>query len=382
VSAAPTGGPLLRKALDGTIVWPPLQGKPASKWLWSPLVDTMLIAGVGSFALAAIFVPVALAWPAANTLILAGFLHAGVLCNYPHYAATYHLIYRERETKKKNWRWLLASIPIALAAFVAGIAYPLLLGPLVRLYLTWSAWHYAAQHFGIASMYAAREGRPLQDREKRLLQAGFGGVGVSMMIVANSANGVGSDNPFGAALYGNAIALLPERTYWLSLVVAAAATLCAYAAHRRVRARTGRGLDVTAWLLFGTNLAWFVLPYLRLPGGHGPWMGPLAIWVAFLVPFFHCAQYLGVTAWRARTTGPVKPVFLFMALVALGLALFEGWTALVPRFSRLKYDEALMLVPPLLNVHHFFIDGIIWKRPKKPPAAGAARVAVDLPRAA
>jgi hypothetical protein len=380
VSAAPSRGPLLEKALEGTIVWPPLAGKPASKWLWNRWIDTFVIAGMGSLALAAVCVPVALAYPPANMLILAGFLHAGVICNYPHYAATYHLIYRERGTQKRNWRFLLASIPIALGAFAAGIVYPILLGPLVRLYLTWSAWHYAAQHFGVAVMYSARDGRPLQDREKRLLQFGFGGVGVSMMVVANSANGVGSENPFGAALYGSAIGLLPESTYWLSLVVAAIASVGAVASDRLVRKRTGRGLDVTAWLLFGTNLAWFVVPYLRLPGAHGPWMGPVAIWVAFLVPFFHCAQYLGVTSWRARTTGPVKPIFLFMALVALGLALFEGWTALVPHVSRLTYAESLMLVPPLLNVHHFFIDGIIWKRPKKPAAAKPAEAA--MPRAA
>jgi hypothetical protein len=361
---------VLNRALSGTIVWAPVQGKPTSKWLWSPAIDMVLIAGVGSILLAALCVPIALAYPPANDLILAGFLHAGVLCNYPHYAATYHLIYRERAKQPRSWRILLASIPLAMGAFVAGIVFPLLLGPLVRLYLTWSAWHYAAQHFGVACMYSARDGRALTDREKRFLQVGFGGVGVSMMIVANSTNGVGSDNPFGASIvYGKAIGLLPEQAYWASLIVAALATLSAVVAHRMVQARTGRGLDATAKVLFATNAAWFVLPYLRLPGSHGPWMGPLAIWVALLVPFFHCAQYLGVTSWRARTTGPVKPIILFMALVFLGLALFEGWTALVPRFSSLTTEQAVMLVPPILNVHHFFIDGIIWKRPRVPRPA-------------
>lgn len=362
------------KALKGTIVWPAIAGKPASKWLWSPTVDLLLITGVGSMLLAALLVPIALAWPQANTFILAGFLHAGVLCNYPHYAATYHLIYRERAQQKRNWMWLLVSIPIALVAFVMGMITPALLGPIVRVYLTWSAWHYAAQHFGIACMYSARDGRPLLDKEKRFLQIGFGGMGVSMMVVANTVNGVGSENPFGAALYGNAVGLFPESTYWLSLLVAAGATGSALVAQRMVQARTGKGLDRTAWLLFATNAAWFVLPYLRLPGSHGPWMGPLALWVAFIVPFFHCAQYLGVTSWRARTTGAVKPVFLFMTLVGIGLVIFEGGSALVPHVSKLTYEQALLLVPPIINIHHFFIDGIIWKRPKKagaPPPKSA-----------
>lgn len=378
MSAASTGGPLLDKATRGTIVWPGLSGKPTSKWLWSRNVDMLLIGGVGSLLFAAVAVPLSLLWPGANVLILTGFLHIGVLCNYPHYAATYHLIYRERQKQPRNWNWLLVSIPMALVALGAGIAKPWLLGPLVRLYLTWSAWHYAAQHFGVACMYSARDGRVLQDREKRVLLFGFGGVSVSMMIVANSENGVGSENPFGAALYGKAIALLPEQAYWASLVVAAVATGAAVLAHRMVKARTGRGLDSTVWTLFLVNVAWFVLPYPRLPGAHGPWMGQLAMWVAFFPPFFHCAQYLGVSGWRARTSGSVKPIYAFMTLVFIGLLLFEGVTALVPRVTSLSHEEALMLIPPILNVHHFFIDGIIWRRPKNAagpnrPVAGVAQ---------
>lgn len=364
------------------IVWPALAPKPASKWLWSPLVDTMVIAGVASFLLAAICVPVALAFPASNMLILTAFLHVGVLCNYPHYASTYHIIYRERAAKPAAWRFLLASIPFALVVFAVGVAYPVLLGPYVRVYLTWSAWHYSAQHFGIASMYYARDGRSLNDREKRLVQIAFVTVAFSMMLVANTTNASGADNPFGGAQYGTAIALLPEGAYWVSLGSALLSVVPLLMAGKLIRARTGRPLDRTTWLLYGTNFGWFVLPYLRLPGQHGPWMGHLAMWVVFLIPFFHCAQYLAVTSWRARTTGAVRPILMFSALVALGLALFEGWTALVPKLSKLTYEEALMLVPPILNVHHFIVDGTIWKRPKKKAAAPPAAAAPPMAKAA
>lgn len=351
--------------MGNTTLWPALDPKPTSKWLWSPLVDTLIVAGVASFILAAVCVPVALAYPPANVLILTAFLHLGVLCNYPHYASTYHIIYRERGSRPANWRFLLASIPFAMGVFVLGVAYPILLGPYVRVYLTWSAWHYSAQHFGIAAMYYARDKRPLTDPEKRFLQIAFGLVALSMMLVANTTNAAGAENPFGGAQYGTAIALLPEPFYWVSVTVALLSLVPLFVARRMVEARTGRPLDRTTWLLYGTNFGWFVLPYLRLPGQHGPWMGPLAMWVVFLIPFFHCAQYLVVTSWRARTTGAVKPAFMFAALVVLGLALFEGWTALVPKLSKLTYEEALMLVPPILNVHHFIVDGTIWKRPKK-----------------
>jgi hypothetical protein len=343
-------------------VWPQLSGKPATVWLWNRTSDVLFAAGGGSLLFALTMVPLTLSAPSLAPYLAAAFLHMAALCNFPHYAATYQLVFREREKNPHTWRRLWASTPVMMGLLGAGIAWPPLISPLTRIYLTWSAYHYAAQHFGIASMYATRHGRPLEDADKRTLQFGFIAVAGFMMVMTNTA-GVGSANPFGARVGSQLEFLLPSQAYYLALASAALGAVAFVIGDRRMARRTGQGYGALTRLLFATNAAWFVLPFVRLPGANGPWMGgTLAIWVPYAIPFFHCAQYLAVTTWRARTTGPVKPTLLFIGLAALGLLLFEGVTRAVFSARLLSEDNAYLLVPAILNIHHFWVDGIMWRR--------------------
>jgi len=154
------------------------------------------------------------------------------------------------------------------------------------------------------------------------------------------------------------------------VLVGVAAHLLAERWHKE---RTGEGLVTMARVLVATNAVWFVVPFLRLPGSDTPWTGTaIATWVPFALPFFHCAQYLGVTGWRARTSGAIKPVLYYALLVGLGLVLFEGITRGLA-ISTLGTARAFLLVPAVLNIHHFFLDGLMWKRARAPkPIASPA----------
>jgi hypothetical protein len=242
-------------------------------------------------------------------------------------------------------------------------------------------YHYAAQHFGIASMYQARDKRALDPKEKRALQVGFVAVGLHLMLLINTYQGLGTDDMLGVVGgVKSDLSLIPLSWYPLSAACAlfgVGAYVLAEIWHAR---RTGHGIGLPARLLFLTNFIWFVVPFVHLPGRNEPWTGStIATWVPFALPFFHCAQYLAVCGWRARTTGPIKPVLYFMGLVALGLALFEGTTFAMPFVSKLNREQALMLVPAVLNLHHFFLDGLMWKARRRPAAASPAQPATAAP---
>lgn len=362
------------RLFEGTVVWPAIEGKPRNVWLWDRKHDLFWIAGGGSLLFGLLATPISVAFPAASGALVTAFLHLAVLCNFPHYAATYQLIVRERQRARSSYVWLVASTPIALAVVGAGIAWPVTIGPVVRLYLTWSVYHYAAQHFGIASMYQARSGAALAPREKRTLQVGFIASCMHLMIVLNMQNGLGSGSAFGVRGGDAAVGvLLPASAYPLAAAAALIGIVAYVLAERMHFVRTEKGFALPARMLFVAHLFWFVVPFARLPGASGPWMGStVATWLPFALPFFHCAQYLGVTFWRARTTGSVKPIYLFMVLVFLGLALFEGITAVVPKLSTLADAEASLLVPAVLNVHHFFLDGLMWRARRRPTTARSA----------
>ncbi len=355
----------------GTIVWPAVSPRePRGLWLWSRGHDLAWIVGVGAFVFAALAVPITLLVPVSAGALVTAFMHMAVLCNYPHYAATYQIIARERHKAPGSFRWLVWSSPIAALAVALGVAWPWLIGPIVRLYLTWSAYHYAAQHFGIASMYQARAERPLAPRTKRALQAAFVAGAVAMMLFLNTRGGLGVPDAFGVAYGAPGMWQLPARLYPLAVAFGVASLVLWGVAEKLARASSGAGLVFPARALVLTNFAWFVLPYLRVPGHDAPWIGAtVGVWLPFAIPFFHCTQYLGVTGFRARTTGAVKPAYWFAILVALGLALFEGLRLLPPLTGRVGEGEALLLVPAVLNLHHFFIDGLIWKRARRPVTA-------------
>jgi hypothetical protein len=323
------------------------------------------IAGGASLLFGAAAVPVSYLWAGFGPAIAATFLHLGVIVNYPHYTATYELAVRERTTRPRGYRWLVATSPLMFVLAAAAVRWPaLLVAPLVRVYLTWSAFHYAAQHFGIASMYSAKGGRPLLAREKRPLQASFVGVAVYMMIALNMLNAQTLSEA--TSEYRVIGAVLPRAIYPLAVAVLAASVAAFVLGNARLLARTGRGFDRSVWLLALTNCAWFVVPNIWLPGAKEPWLGELfALWVPLAVPFFHCAQYLGVAADRARSEQPLRPVIWMSWLVALGLLLFEATVWGLPRITSIGASQAVLIVTSVLNIHHFVIDGVIWKRPQR-----------------
>ena len=344
------------------LVWPPRRGTATGPWIWNERIDTLWIAGGASLLFAAVALPVAYLWTGLGPVVGATFLHLGVIVNYPHYAATYELAVRERTKRPRGFRWLVATSPLMLAVAVAAVRWPaLLVMPLFRVYLTWSAFHYAAQHFGIASMYSAKGGRPLLPREKRPLQASFVGVAIYMMIALNMIDG----HTLAGAMPGYQVmeAVLPRAIYPLAVVVLAASVATFVLGNGRLLARTGRGFDRSVWLLALTNCAWFVVPNIWLPGAKQPWLGELfAFWVPLAVPFFHCAQYLGVAADRARSEEPLRPVLWMSSLVVLGLLLFEATVWSLPRVTSIAASQAVLIVTSLVNIHHFVLDGVIWKR--------------------
>jgi hypothetical protein len=354
--------------MGSPIVWEAAAGRPPSRWIWSPNFDLFAIAGGGSLLFALLMVPATYAIQPLSGWLLVAFLHLGAVVNFPHYVATYDLIVRERDRAPRNYRWFLGSTPVMVGVVALVLLRPdALLSPLVRLYLTWSAYHYAAQHFGIASMYSAKGGRPLDATEKWILWLSFASIAGFMMIMINISDAY--TVPGSTLSIGNMGALFPRSAYWIGVGLAAAGTVLGAVADRRVAQRTGSGLDARARLLWITNFAWFVLPNVWLPGEPSPWGGPYAgVWVPLALPFFHCLQYLGVAANRMRARQAVRPLLALSGAVVVGLLLFQGIGYGLSFALGMPSAESLILMMAALNVHHFWLDGLVWKSPRRAPA--------------
>jgi len=122
--------------------------------------------------------------------------------------------------------------------------------------------------------------------------------------------------------------------------------------------------------MYATQFLWFLLPELlrvttryELPPTYAS---------AGILAFMHCAQYLWITTFYARReseTAPAVPssgtAFRFaryyLVLVLGGIALFLPGPWFASRVFGHDLVESLFIFSALVNIHHFILDGAIWK---------------------
>jgi tetratricopeptide (TPR) repeat protein len=85
-----------------------------------------------------------------------------------------------------------------------------------------------------------------------------------------------------------------------------------------------------------------------------------------VIAFLHCAQYLGVTAYYAKRDRMSEQrefsVLRYLAvLIVGGVFLWIGTTRVLSQVFALDYGISFLLMLSLINIHHFLMDGAIWK---------------------
>jgi hypothetical protein len=305
--------------------------------------------------------------------------YAAHLINDPHFAVTYLLFYKDARARAlggafepaQRARYLVAGVlvPLALAAWaIAALVTKsaATLGWMVQLMFLLVGWHYVKQGFGVMAVLAARRGVTFLPRER-------------LVILAHC---------FAAWAYAWTSHAHPGQELEEKGVVYTSITLPS-------------GLDrVTGVVLGATVIALVVVlvqKWRRAP--RLPLFTPLvallaSVWawsiyssidplVRYVVPALHSVQYL-YFVWllkrgeaRERQGPPwfepaVATRLGFLAVSALGLGwiLFHGapWAlddALVSRkdrWSDLGPTPYFAAVYAFVNIHHYFMDHVIWRR--------------------
>jgi hypothetical protein len=310
-----------------------------------------------------------------------GFLafYGAHLINDPHFAVTYLLFYRDVKARlgstalprAQRLRYLLAGfiVPLLLAAWagfalLAESAYAL--GLLTQLMFLLVGWHYVKQAFGVASVLSARRGVSFDLRERRALLghclAGWAYAWASPFDPGRLVEEKGII--YRTLAHPGWLEPVTRAAFWLSLLPVVWFLGQKFRRERQLPLAPLVGFFCSVWF-------WTVFSGID----------PLFM---YLIPALHSAQYL-YFVWllkrnqaRAHEGPPSfgKPPRAVLGALAtlsilLGAVLFhwlpssldaflvEGATAGTSQLGPTPYFAALFT---FVNLHHYFMDFVIWRR--------------------
>lgn len=326
----------------------------ASTWIYNPWLD--LIVGCGAWSAPLLlfsYFSVASSIRAWSVIFYA----LALFFNYPHYMATIYRAYHRAEDFHKYRIFTVHITALLVLTLILSHSWVRILPWIFTIYLTWSPWHYSGQNYGLFMMFARRAGATPSDAIRRAL---YGAFVVSYLILFLGFHTGASTDPFFISL-GIPVAV----SRWEQIVLAVAFFALAGFGLSRLAQETGWRKLLPSLTLFSSQFLWFLLPAgislikgLEIPQSRYS-SGVLAV--------MHSAQYLWITSYYARREASSEKgrnwrgLAYFGVLVAGGIALFVPGPWLASRLFHHDFTRSFLIFTALVNIHHFILDGAIWK---------------------
>ena len=335
------------------------------KAFFNPVVDLLLISG--GFTLPILLIAsLGLSLQTEGTLKL-GFL---IFFNYAHFASSTLRLYTKPGATTRHG-FLAYGFPVVLLfVTLVAIGFPEAVGGhFMALILTWSPYHYAAQAYGLALMYSYRSGMTFSPSEKRWLWwicmlpfiRAFLDIDDSSVAEMMGVRGAFWLFPASMLAVGSTLGdALRAVVSWLTPVVYILPI--AYACLGRSR------LPVVALALVLVNALWLTAFTLF----------DAVVWATIA----HSIQYLlvvvlahakgekGASPVGAQRDPGVRMGAFYGVSIALGMVLFLAGPLLIHTSASLfgviwPISQCYLMLVAALNLHHFIVDGYIWRSPKK-----------------
>ncbi len=286
-------------------------------------------------------------------LLFGNFIILTTLINAPHFIASYRLLYGSREMVKE-YRWAAFYLPALLTLYCLFALY-FALGPAdnahyANIFLLvmgyYLAVHYTGQTWGMMASFAYLDGLKFTESERGAFRAilkvllGWQLVWFSTTIIDR---------------FPTLAAVLPNVKPFVDLAAVAAALL-GFALFVKIARRTGSLPPLRVVIPYTAICFWYLL-LNRHPN------------TLFWVQLSHALQYL-IFPFRVemnRLSGErgavdiIKPMLLYYGLmVVVGYIVFFGVEDMLVSLDS-KLGIIAVLLTAIVNIHHYFIDGCIWK---------------------
>lgn len=328
------------------------------RWILSGPLDVLLIANVTWPLVAGLSMLVA-NQPGAKSL---GFLVAYFLIT-PHRWITLPLVFCDTVKFAERRH---AFINIAISATVIVSLTQLSFGTLTLLMAIdwlWNAWHFAAQHAGIARIYD-RMARP-DSKSTGLLDK----VVIRTLVIFSILRLTGSTVP-SVGDGTEYLRWLIIAMNWLSVldwvVIALPLTLLLREVLDFRPAAWGRIVYLlSVWSLYGTMLYATRQDTFALRFG-----------CALAASVFHSIEYFGIVSWSVKRNKQLqseKPFSWFTPRWAVSVIAFMSCFVVSAFLVKERFYVAWACVNLIVSFLHYAYDGMIWKGPQKKPAIAPAK---------
>jgi tetratricopeptide (TPR) repeat protein len=325
-----------------------------SPWIYNPWLD--LIVGCGAWSAPLLLISYFSIASSARAWSVA-FYALALLFNYPHYMATIYRAYHRAEDFHKYRIFTVHITALLVLTLLLAHSWARILPWIFTIYLTWSPWHYSGQNYGVFMMFARRAGAKPSEATRGAL---YGAFVVSYLILFLGFHTGPSSDPLFISL-----GIPAAVSRWEQIVLSVGfIALTAFGLSRLLR-ETGWRKLIPSLTLFSSQFLWFLLPAgislikgLEIPQSRYS-SGVLAV--------MHSAQYLWITSYYARREAADEDGrrwhagTYFAVLIAGGIALFVPGPWLASRVFHHDFTTSFLIFTALVNIHHFILDGAIWK---------------------
>ncbi|MDX8477795.1 hypothetical protein RFN28_04780 [Mesorhizobium sp. VK24D] len=351
------------------------------KYLFGPVADFLMLGGSAFLILPILLlVPLEYEGPVTAMMVVVAYL-----INYPHFAHSYQIFYRNFGRKVSGigydrslqLRYIFAGIVVpavmvAFFAYGAATANARLLGYAANAMFFFVGWHYVKQGYGMLMVDAVLKRKFFDDRDKKVLLVNSYAVWILAWLQTNTA--VTQGKYYGLEYYTFAAPSWIASIALLAAVASTAATVLMLVNRWR---RHGRALPYNGIVAYVASLYLWILIARTNP-----------LWL-LVIPTLHSLQYLAVV-WRYQTnveravpdaaSDPQPKILSFLGplyrLRVLGFIVGGGalgylgfWLIPMAMTALIPYDREVLgsslfffIVLIFINVHHYFLDNVMWRR--------------------
>jgi hypothetical protein len=334
-------------------------------WLFGAAPDILLGAGLGYLLSVPLLLFVA---PSLGLEAWPFWAVAAVVClaSAPHYGATVLRVY-ERAEERRRYAFFSVWYTLALfAATAAAFRVPWVGSLLVTAFVTWAPWHFAGQNYGVALMFLRRSGVDVQPAKRLLYVSFLLSFVLAFLAIHVEASQAAYTVPTSVAVdsFGLFRLGIPRGiAIQLFAVLALVYLAVSVAAVWRLRGGASLAALAPAILLMCTQALWFSVPaWLDLQGLRE---APGLVFATMWINAGHSLQYLWVTSYYDRALRPSRATPLYLAKVTLvgnAVVVLPGLVFAPWLLGNVAWDRGLaLLMAGVVNLHHYALDGAIWK---------------------